>query len=164
MQLLVSENPFVAGFAFPDERSFVAPSSIEMPIETIFRDVDLAADKPFRERRLPFQDFFPWLLPVEIARFTGPEFFRMSQRFAMHPPVLLEATDPGLLRKITGRFEDAIFLQVRLDVFFHDRSRTLAALFACSTQSWLWQWGERRSEECFFGWVEFRPHPAIFPA
>ena len=33
----------------------------------------------------------------------------------------------ALLAKAAGRFEDAVFLEVRLDIFFHEQNRTLTS-------------------------------------
>ena len=88
MQLLIGERSFVARFAFPENRGLVSVRPGQVPIETILRDVQFPADKPFRERRLPFQNFLPALLPDELARFARPEFLRAIDRFAIHPAVL----------------------------------------------------------------------------
>ena len=102
---------------------------LQMPIEAILRDVQFAADEPFRERRLPFQHLLPWLLPVEFARFACPEFLRLPDRFPMHPAILLEATDAGVLGEVARGFENAGFLEVGLDIFFHERNGTLTSRF-----------------------------------
>src|SRR5947207_9558225 len=63
MQLLISECARVAGLAFPNQSSFVAPPGSEMTIETVVRDVEFAADKPLRVRRIPPQYALPFLEP-----------------------------------------------------------------------------------------------------
>ena len=61
MQLLVGEGAFVARFAFPNNCRLVSPKAFgaKMSIQTILRNIELAADEPLREWRLPFQDLFP---------------------------------------------------------------------------------------------------------
>ncbi len=98
-----------------------------MTIEAIFRDVQFSADKPFREGRLPFEDLFPRLLPDQFAGLARPEFFRLTDRFPVHSSVLLEAADTGFLGKITRGLEDAVFLEVGLDVLFHEGNGTLTS-------------------------------------
>ena len=79
MQLLVSEDALVARFAFPDQRRFIPSGAVKVPIEAVFRDIELAADEPLCERCFPVQDFFPRLLPAEFARFPGPELVRVAE-------------------------------------------------------------------------------------
>ena len=97
-------------------RRLVAAVVGEMPIQAIFGKIELAADEPFRERRLPFEHFSPALLPDQFARFARPEFVRLLDRFAIHPPVLRKVFDSRFLRKFLRRFENSLLLQVRLDV------------------------------------------------
>jgi hypothetical protein len=92
-----------------------------MPIEAIFRDVKFPAGEPFRERRLPFQDRLPALLPDQFARLARPEFFRAVDRFPIHPSILFEAFDSGVFRKLPGWFKNPILDQMRLDVFGHGK-------------------------------------------
>ena len=71
-----------------------------MPIQTIFRNVEFAADEPFRERRLPFEHFLPRRAPDQLLRFARPEFGRLPDRFAIHSPILSQAFDPRLAAEI----------------------------------------------------------------
>ena len=59
MQLLICKRALVAGFTFPNYRGLVPTRSGEMPVQTIFRDIQFPADEPFRERRLPFDNLLP---------------------------------------------------------------------------------------------------------
>src|SRR6266404_8869196 len=56
MKLLISQRPFLSRLALPNDGCFVPPRAVEMSIQTIFRDVNLSADKPLCERRFPFQN------------------------------------------------------------------------------------------------------------
>ena len=127
MQLLVGQDAFVAWLAFPDDRGLVPAWPLQMTIEAIFRDVQLSADKPFREGRLPFEDLFPRLLPGQLAGLARPEFFRLTDRFPVHSSVVVEAANTGFFGKITRGFEDAGFLEVGLDVLFHEGNGTLTS-------------------------------------
>src|SRR5579864_5682005 len=109
MQLLISQRPLFAGLAFPNDRRLIPAMRCEMSIQTIFRDIEFAADKPLRERRFPFENFSPALLPGQFVGFARPKFLRMLDRLAIHPAILLEAFDPRLLRKFLRRFKDALF-------------------------------------------------------
>src|ERR1700730_7896638 len=61
MKLLISKGALVAWLAFPKEGGLVTATGAEMPIETVVRDIDLAARKPLRMRRLPLEHPVPLL-------------------------------------------------------------------------------------------------------
>ena len=50
MKLLISEDSPIAGLAFPNDGSLVAPRTREMTIQAILRDVKLRPDKPLGKR------------------------------------------------------------------------------------------------------------------
>ena len=76
MQLLVGERALVARFAFPDDCRLVSARPAQMPIETILRDVEFAADEPLRERRLSIRALF------STARARPARFASRAQNFA----------------------------------------------------------------------------------
>ncbi len=63
MKLLVGERAFFARlagggrFPLPDQRGFVGAWGVQMPVETIVADIELAADEPLGVGLLPFQTF-----------------------------------------------------------------------------------------------------------
>src|SRR5712691_7007585 len=93
-----------------------------MSVQTILRNIELTADKPLRERRFPFQNFFPRRPPDQLTRFACPEFSGLVDRLAIHPPILIEVLDPCLLREILRWFENALLDQMRFDVVVHEQS------------------------------------------
>src|SRR6266478_4070458 len=67
-----------SGLPFPDERSFVPGGAMQMAVQTILRDIQFAANKPLSERRLPFENGFPFLLPDEqFGSLLRPELYRI---------------------------------------------------------------------------------------
>src|ERR1041384_8716367 len=108
MQLLISQRALLARLPFPDNRRLIAAVLGEMSIKAIFGKVQLAADKPFRERRIPFQHASPRFTPKELIRFARPEFFRPADRFAIHPPILRQIPDPRLVFERLGGLENAL--------------------------------------------------------
>src|SRR5438067_6937326 len=90
-----------------------------MPVQTIFRNVQFAADEPFREGRLPFDYFLPRRAPGQFLRFARPELGRLSDRFSIHSPILSQALDPRLAAESRWRLENAFFDQMRFDVVMH---------------------------------------------
>src|SRR5204862_3818943 len=73
VQVPVGERAAIAGLALPDQRRFVAARRVDVPVEAVVRDVELAAKKPFRVRRLPLADRLPALEPAELSRSFGPD-------------------------------------------------------------------------------------------
>src|ERR1700756_2026024 len=63
MQLLIGEGALVTRFALPNDRSLVPTRPGEMPVQTIFRNVEFAAYEPLGEWRVPFEHFFPRRAP-----------------------------------------------------------------------------------------------------
>src|SRR5262245_33333461 len=61
VKLLISERARLAGFTFPDQRGFVASPGVQVSIETVVRDVDLTAAKPFRVWWIPLEHRVPGL-------------------------------------------------------------------------------------------------------
>src|SRR5947207_11626504 len=100
-----------------------------MPVQTIFRNVQFAADEPFREGRLPFDYFLPWRAPGQFLRFARPELGRLSDRFSIHSPILSQALDPRLAAEIRCWLENAFFDQMRFNVVVHEQSLICARTF-----------------------------------
>src|SRR6266404_246877 len=93
-----------------------------MPIQTVFADIEFAAEEPLREWRFPLEDLFPWRLPDQLIRFTRPEFIGLLDRLSIHAPILIETFDPCLLGEILRWFENAFLDQMRFDVVTHEQS------------------------------------------
>ncbi len=110
VEIEVRQRPAVTRLAFPDERRLVTPCASRVTIDAIDARVDRAADKPFRVRRLPLEDFRPRSEPLELGRKRGPEGFRIFFGACVHAFVVNVGVGAKLLR---GR-EGAILLkQVR---------------------------------------------------
>src|SRR5689334_6198284 len=122
MQLLIGERALVAGFAFPNYCGLIPTRPGEMPVQTIFRNVQFPANEPFRERRLPFEDLLPRLAPDQLLRFARPKLGRLPNRFAIHSAILCQAPDPRLAAETWWWLENAFFDQMRFDVVVHEQS------------------------------------------
>jgi len=122
MELLVRERAFFARFALPDDGRLVSPRTGQVTVETIFRDVEFAADEPLGERRFPFHHFLPSGTPKEFACFSRPELFRLSNGFSIHPAILNETFDARLAAEVPRWFENAFLDQMRFDVAVHEQS------------------------------------------
>ena len=129
MQLLVGKRTSVTRFAFPDNCRLVPARTSQMAIQTIFRDVEFAADEPLRKGRFPFQDPFPFGAPDQLARFSSPELCRLLHRFSIHSAILSETFDSRVFREVSCRLENALLDQMRLDIGLHEQSLICRRIF-----------------------------------
>src|SRR5215470_7363186 len=107
MQFLIRKSAILAGFAFPQNRSFVSPPTVQMPIDAVDGDVELTPDEPFCKWWIPLQHFLPLLEPVQLSCDAGPEFTRIFHRKVINFFVLSERFDIRLSRKFRRRLEDS---------------------------------------------------------
>ncbi len=88
----VGEAANFAGLALPDERGFVAARTAEMAVDTVEAEVELSAHKPLSPGQIPFQNFVPWLEPVQFFGCGGPEGFRVFDGLLVERFVLLRGS------------------------------------------------------------------------
>src|SRR6185436_540945 len=111
VQLLISEGACLAGFTFPDQCGFVPAPRAQVSIETVVRNVDLAAGKPLRVRWIPLQNRVPRLEPVKLLSHSRPESFQVSICFFSELLELSHRLDMCLLRKAFRRRKHTLFLE-----------------------------------------------------
>ena len=99
-QLLISEGADFAGFAFPDDSGFVGASVLDVTVETVVGEIDLAADEPFRPRTIPLENFRPRLEPVQLLGDSSPELFGIFAASLIKAFVVFEAFDVSLLAEL----------------------------------------------------------------
>ena len=75
MQLLKGERPNFAGFTFPDDGGFVLARGLDVAVEAVVGEIQLAANKPLCPGMVPFENFVPFLKPVQFFGNSSPEFF-----------------------------------------------------------------------------------------
>ena len=61
------------GFALPVHGDAVTSTGLDVPVHAVCRDIELPADEPLRERRLPLERGVPFLVPLQPARLRLPE-------------------------------------------------------------------------------------------
>jgi len=66
MEVGERQRPFVTGLADPVEGDLVAVPGLDVPIDAVLRDVELAALEPLRERRLPGERPGERLVPAQL--------------------------------------------------------------------------------------------------
>ena len=64
VEIPVRQRATVAGLTLPDDGGFVPPRRVDMAIDAIVRNIDLAADEPFCPRWMPVEHLAPSLDPV----------------------------------------------------------------------------------------------------
>ena len=116
MKLLISEGANFSRLALPNQCRFVFAGGLHMAVETVVRDIELAAGKPFCPGQVPFQDLVPLFEPMQLVRDPGPEFLRLLDRFAVDALVLLQALDVRLPAEIFWTFELSILVQNGFDI------------------------------------------------
>src|SRR5215471_12686131 len=100
MELLVGQSPDFAGFALPNEGSFVFSRGEYVAIETVVGKIDLAAYEPFSPGRIPVQNLVPFLEPVQFFCNAYPEFFGILYRFTIDAFIVIKAPDLRLLPEL----------------------------------------------------------------
>src|SRR5262245_36863980 len=114
MELAVGERPHVAGLALPDDCGLVAAPrvlALEVSVEAVVGEVQLSADEPLRERRLPLEYLLPRLEPGDVlARHVGPEPLRVARAERAQRLGLLRGPVRAL-RELRRRLEDALLAQ-----------------------------------------------------
>ena len=95
-ELLIGQGAGLPRLPFPDERRLVPPGTRDVPIEAVDRRVQLAADEPPGERRLPVEHPIPGTRPFELVGKAGPERFRIAlggarEHFGLVPDMITTA-------------------------------------------------------------------------
>src|SRR5947209_15191208 len=64
VEIPVRQRAAITRLTFPDQRRLVASCAMDVPIDAVHGDVDLAAKEPLGMRWLPFQNLVPLLEPL----------------------------------------------------------------------------------------------------
>ena len=111
VKLLVSVSARFSRFAFPNQRRLVATPRREMTVKTVVRDVDLAAAKPLRVRRIPLEHGVPLFKPMKLLGHPRPESFRIRMGFGAQSYEFRLRLDVRLRGKLRWWREDPFFLK-----------------------------------------------------
>ena len=87
-----------------------------MPIETVVRNIDLAANEPLSMWRLPLQNRVPLFEPMQFLSHARPETFRVGAGFGAQLVQLIQRLNMGLRGKGRRWREDSIFMLQRFNV------------------------------------------------
>ena len=102
LQVLIAQDPAIAGLAFPDDGGLVLGRAHAVAVDAVIRGVELAADKPLRERGLPVEHLVPRLVPGQDLGVLAPEPLGIILGPVPEGLVLGHAADVGLARESAG--------------------------------------------------------------
>ncbi len=102
-------------FGFPEKRGLVSVL-FEVAIETVVRDVQLAADEPLRVRQVPLESFHRRLEPIEVLGLFAPESLGIFRGLGAHLFVFIHRAHARLLREIRGRRDGFFVEDVRIEL------------------------------------------------
>src|SRR5207247_299761 len=105
VQILVGEGTRVARLALPENGGLGAARPVEVAVEAVVTDVELAAVEPAGVRLVPDEHAVPALEPVQRLGLLGPEAFRVGVGALPELLVLGEALDVGPRREVRRRRE-----------------------------------------------------------
>ncbi|GDY75140.1 hypothetical protein SAV31267_046250 [Streptomyces avermitilis] len=107
LELGVGDGTAVAGFALEVDRDAVAVARLDVAVDAVVRDIELAVLEPLGERRVrPVQRFGRLGGPGQPAGLLGPE----AEPVSLGLLIRLRG-DIGVRRQVGGRREPALFLQ-----------------------------------------------------
>src|SRR5262249_43832064 len=74
MELVIRQDPRIAGLSFPHERRLILPRRVEMPVEAVVAHIGCPTHEPLGVRRLPVENAVPLREPVKLpCRLLGPK-------------------------------------------------------------------------------------------
>ncbi len=115
MQLAISQRAGIARLAFPDDRGLVRPPGGEVGVETVVRDVRLAADEPAGVGLVPLQHPLERPKPVQLAGQAPPEAFDVAGRFVPHLLISGQRADAGGFGEFLWRRKKPLLLHHRVE-------------------------------------------------
>ena len=115
-ELRVGDRAGVAGFALEVIRDAVTAACLDVTVEAVVGDVELAVAEPLGERRIaPVEHVGERLVPVEeLSRLLAPEPHAVGVRV-----VVDLRTDYRVLRELGRRCESAVLVQKVIDLLRH---------------------------------------------
>src|SRR5262249_47970685 len=115
-QLLVGECANLPGFALPDQGGLVLAPGLDVPVEAVVREIDLAAKEPLRPGTVPLEDLVPLLEPVQLGGDPSPKSLLIFDRLTVDALVVFETFDVGLAAELFRTFKLPLLLQDGIDV------------------------------------------------
>ena len=118
-QLRVGDRAGVAALALEVVRDLLAPSRLDVAVEAVVGDVELAPEEPLGEGEVPFQDLVERAVPADVLlRLLGPE------RLGIGIGCVMEARvgDPRLGSELGARSKRASLVEQGVDGLWRSRS------------------------------------------
>ena len=86
-----------------------------MTVEAVVGKIDLASDEPLGPGAIPFENFVPFLEPVEFGGNFAPKLVGIIDRLLIEALVLGESFDVSVAAEFGGRVEAALLLEDGVD-------------------------------------------------
>jgi len=115
-QLLIGERSRIAGLAFPQDGCLVLAPGGYVPIQTVVRNIQLAADEPLGKWQLPIQHSIPGLEPAEFRGYVRPKFLGLLLGFFVDALIFSQAFDMSLVPEFFGGLEYALLFERAIDI------------------------------------------------
>src|ERR1700722_2498474 len=135
-------------FGFPHQRGLIGVF-LEMAVETVVRDVELAADEPFGVRWIPLQSFLGRFGPLDELGLLGPVGFGVHFGCFVEFAVFLHRANVGFLAKFFRR-RNGFFVEYVGIKFLHE----------ASVWPGMYEFDWRASRKCGGGTAEGRSNKA----
>ena len=116
MKLLIGKRANLPWLTLPDQRRFILAPGLNMAIETIVGEIELASGEPLGPRAIPLQNVVPFFEPMQFLGNTSPELFRLLYGLAVNALVLFQTFNMRLLAEVFGAFKLPPLLQNGIDV------------------------------------------------
>src|SRR5579863_9106930 len=114
-QLLIGERSRIARLAFPQDGRLVLAPGGYVPIQTVVRKIQLAADEPLGKWQLPIQHSIPALEPAQFRGDVGPKFLGLFLGFFVDALIFSQAFNMSLLPEFLGGLEYTLLLERAID-------------------------------------------------
>ena len=104
------QRPGVARLADPVVGDLVAEAVLDVPVDAVVGDVQLAAGEPLRERQLPFERLVEGLRPADpLAGALGPERLEVGLRLGVQVLGRVGLGGEGRVRREEPRLREEVF-------------------------------------------------------
>src|SRR5438477_11707462 len=97
MKLLIGKRANLPWLTLPDQRRFILAPGLNMAIETIVGEIELASGEPLGPREIQLQNVVPFFEPIKFLGNTSTELLRLLYGLAANAIVLLQTFNMRLL-------------------------------------------------------------------
>jgi len=104
-EIVIGDDLAVSGLALPVIGDLVTTPGVDVAIEAVHGDIELATAEPLGKGGIPLEHGIPGAIPIELCRFSGPVPLRVSRGLFVD----LRVVDICLRREIGRRRKPSLF-------------------------------------------------------